>query len=493
MRTLALLYVLVYCTTAHTQPVQRWMGLFDRYGAPELISGVTLVNDTTYRIANSWQNGAVGHISPAGISSEGDTLWRREYVNQMGAFQPGATHAALLPDGRWYWTGGVFPTGGGEPDGALFCFDENGDSLWFKTYPTPEYDGFNGMAALPDGGTCLVGVQDGGFTDIYVVRTDPNGDTLWTRTHGGTTSETGYSIAPTADFGFAVGAGRWNTNDDIATLLLKIDQNGDLVWQRTYGTPWRDNGCSVTELPDGGFALATAFGVAPVPNTRRQATLIRTDNQGFQQWTSTLNDSIHSFYGAAPLVTADGSFVVSGGRDGAGTRIGMLVKMDPTGTVLWERNYLTNPNIDQYIYDLRRTLDGGFIMAGTAFDTVPPLSQDAWLIKTDSFGCIVPGCQVFDAVLEQYTSLQGALQVSPNPTSDVVQVSIDLPLGLVVGNDAMLTLVDAQGRKVMEQALPTLAPSHPHTLSLSHLPSGLYFLHLTNGKRWLAGSRVVRQ
>lgn len=493
MRKLALAAALGLTLAVPAQNVQRWMRLYDRYAAPELVSGVTLVNDTTYRIASSWQNGAIGHISPTAVASNGDTLWRKEYTNQLAVFQPGATHATLLPDGKWYWAGGVYPGGVGDPDGALFCFDQNGDSLWFRIYPTPEFDGFNGIAVLPDGGTCMVGVQDGGITDIYVVRTDPNGDTLWTKALGGSTSETGFTIAPTQDNGFAIGASRWLNNTDVATLLLKLDANGNLLWQRTYGTPWRDNGCAVTELPDGGFALATAFAVAPVPNTRNQATLIKTDSQGFQQWTSILNDSIHSFYGTAPFVTADGSFVVAGGRATAGVRRGMLVKLSPTGTVLWERNYLTNPNIDQYIYDLRRTLDGGFIMAGTAFDTVPPLSQDAWLIKTDSFGCIVPGCQVFDGVLEQYTSLQGALQVSPNPTSDVVQVSIELPPGLVIGNTAMLTLVDVQGHKVSEQVVPMLGASSTTTLSLGSYPGGLYFLHLTDGKRWLAGARLVKQ
>lgn len=85
------------------------------------------------------------------------------------------------------------------------------------------------------------------------------------------------------------------------------------------------------------------------------------------------------------------------------------------------------------------------------------------------------------------------LVVSPNPASNTVQVAITLPPGLVVDNDAMLTLVDAQGCKVMEQALPSLSPSGSLTLLLGSFSSGLYFLHITHGKHWQAGVRVMKE
>ncbi|MBK7086332.1 MAG: hypothetical protein IPH53_17410 [Flavobacteriales bacterium] len=97
-------------------------------------------------------------------------------------------------------------------------------------------------------------------------------------------------------------------------------------------------------------------------------------------------------------------------------------------------------------------LDGGYIMAGTTVDSMI-VSQDAWLVKMDSFDCLVPGCQVFDGLEEQVTDLRDALEVFPNPASDQTNVRITLPVGTKREN-LRLALVSTEGKLVEEAVRP---------------------------------------
>ncbi|QQR87533.1 MAG: T9SS type A sorting domain-containing protein [Flavobacteriales bacterium] len=468
----------------------RWMRLYDHQSTVNTIGSVGVVPDTGYYIGiASILNGA-GELTPFSIDAEGDTLWTKRYPEPFHTLKAGSIN--IRPDGSWLWAGTALPTDTQEWRGIVYCFEADGDTLWRRVYGTDELDGFNASTLTSSGNLLTVGSRLSTTLRIWAAEIDEWGDTLWTRTYPSAYWENAVSVTSSLDGGFAIGAYRevTSTNDDM--LVLKISANGALEWRKAYGGSWNDNYGFVTDLVDGGYIMCG--GQRTGQTSGLFPTIYRLQDNGDTLWSKIYTEHGRGVFFSKPIEMADGGFALSGGGEGdQSSSIGFLSRTDSSGVLLWHRTYSTNPNIDQYIYDLRRTLDGGFIMAGTAFDTAPPLSQDAWLIKTDSFGCIVPGCQVFDAVLEQYTSLQGALQVSPNPTTDVVQVSITLPPGLVAGNDAKLTLVDAQGRKVMEQALPSLVPSQVTTVSLSHLPSALYFLHLTDGKRWLAGARVVRQ
>jgi hypothetical protein len=195
------------------------------------------------------------------------------------------------------------------------------------------------------------------------------------------------------------------------------------------------------------------------------------------------------FY-AKPIVTATG-FTASGGRRaGNGVIIGMLKHVDMAGAEVWERTYQTNSQLDHYFYDVKRTLDGGYIMAGTAFDSLL-VSQDAWLVKVDSFGCLVPGCQLFDGLQEQFTDLGAVLTLYPNPVAagTALQVGIALPPGFTKAGALSLGLVSSDGRLVREQVVQNNATRAE--MPTADLAPGLYFLHLRDGARWLSGGKVV--
>ncbi|MCB0808940.1 MAG: T9SS type A sorting domain-containing protein [Flavobacteriales bacterium] len=351
------------------------------------------------------------------------------------------------------------------------------------------------MAMLADGGALLVGayVVNGTSSNAYAVRVDANGDTLWTRTYGGpNTAETAFCARGTPDGGFILSGTQLLPGSDIEMLLLKLDSAGNLEWQEHYGSPWVDGVAFVEVLPQGGYIMAGAERAAAAYSAIRPV-LYRLDDGGNELWSVHYLDSTLRDFFTVPVLMADGGYTIAGTGQGDGQILGMLMRTDSLGNTLWKRSYSTNAVRDHYIYDLRRTLDGGFIMAGTAWDSLL-VSQDAWLIKTDSFGCLVPGCQIFDGLQEQLTDLSASLAIYPNPAQDHVNVQLELPATLRVQGPLRLAVTSLDGRLVHERQVPLAFGPLPFAnclLPTASWPSGTYFVHLLEGTRWLAGGKVV--
>jgi hypothetical protein len=325
-------------------------------------------------------------------------------------------------------------------------------------------------------------------------------------------------------------------------LLVKVDSTGAIEWQRTYDAPGQSyEAISVAQYPDGGYVLA---GYRLPGNLVNQGWVIRTDSLGNELW--------RKFYGnrgggwVAVRIAEDGGIITcSDYRDPAWPlewQQNLLIKWNANGGIVWQTraNYYWITNTydmellpDQSIigvgsygtligltkysaegdsvwtrllqvfdtqtihqaYDVERASDGGFLLTGEAsqssVDPHPGL-QTIFVIKTDSLGCVIPGCQ--NAGVQEYVmDLQDLLRVSPNPASDVVSVSLQLPEAGEVEGRASVQLLDASGRLALQQTVDQTFNQLRATLDVSALPAGTYYLHLRDGKRWLAGSKVVVQ
>lgn len=146
------------------------------------------------------------------------------------------------------------------------------DTLWTRTYGGGSTDEAYAVWHNDDGGYVLAGMTDsfGAINqDMYLVRTDSLGDTLWTRMYGGTVSERATGAQQTADGGFVAagwtssyGSGLWEY------YLVKMDAAGDTTWTATYGGADEDKAEDVIQTSDGGYALtgsALSFGARVRP------------------------------------------------------------------------------------------------------------------------------------------------------------------------------------------------------------------------------------
>jgi hypothetical protein len=114
------------------------------------------------------------------------------------------------------------------------------------------------------------------------------------------------------------------------------------------------------------------------------------------------------------------------------------------------------------------------------------------VVKVDSMGCIVPGCDGLTGITEQYTNLADALKLYPNPVHGELHVDIKLPADLATTGPLTLSVTSLDGKLILQQQVPTSAAGEV-VVDVSSLSSGMYSLHLSDATRWLAGKKFVVQ
>src|SRR6185436_15944534 len=235
--------------------------------------------------------------------------------------------------------------------------------------------GGRSVQQTPDGGYIVAGYSESFSSDtsndVYVIRTDSIGDTLWTRTYGGTGYQVGTSVKQTADGGFIIGG----------TYLIKIDANGAIIWVKTYSNNIGIS--SVQQTADSGYIF---IGGGTGVNSSLDVYLMKTDVSGIQLWTKTFGGTGFE-NGYSFQQTTDGGYIIAGVTNTfSPTSAVYLIRTDSVGNSLWTKTYgLTGQgNIGNSV---QQATDGGFFITGS---TSGPISQadtpNVYLIKTDTIG-----------------------------------------------------------------------------------------------------------
>ena len=451
-----------------------------------------------------------------------------------------------VPDGYLVFSGqrGLSST---PQDPFVTLFDFSGQVVWEKDYVVARYSNYglpDPVCRTPDGGFAS-GVSVFGLTSdidsLFLWRFDAQGDTVFTRflmadttmtirkcirTMNGDFVLTGLHEFPEEQYllrtdslgnikhfaGFANFDGYGGMGlaedpsgnfyltgfqDNIAHRgsLIKCDSVGNLLWTRLYEM---ENGISewlsALVLSDSSVLVVGDKGV----NFGNSSAIIsRYTSDGDLLWTDDVVTGIGGPSYINRLTDAfqrpDGTIVVAGQYEWQGTGFfGFVQAYSMEGDSLWRRafRYMTD-SVYSYpaIWDLEPTSDGGMILTGAA-TIMPGYSEHLWLVKTDSLGCVVPGCQ--NVGVQEFTiDLQEHLEVSPNPASDQVNVLLTLPETGEIEGRVRVLLLDATGRTVLEQPVQRNLNQLRTTVEVSALPAGMFYLHLCDAQRWLAGSKVV--
>ena len=240
---------------------------------------------------------------------------------------------------------------------------------------------------LRDGGFIMCGrtisYGVGGF-DNYLVRLKENGDTLWTKTYGNTGYDEAQSIIQTNDGGFIM-VGQTATVDWAGDVyLLKTDSNGVVMWSTAFGSAGKfDFGYSVKQTSDGGYIIAGMTN--SVGAGLRDMLLIKTNSNGVLQWSKTYGGSSDD-EGRSVEETTDGGYIISGFTQSFGSGYQMyLVKTSATGNISWTKTF--GGGGMELGYSVKQTSDGGYVLLGYS-DSYGSGLVDALLIKLTSSGSI---------------------------------------------------------------------------------------------------------
>jgi hypothetical protein len=277
--------------------------------------------------------------------------------------------------------------GSGSMDIWLIKTDSYGNELWNKTFGGADSDwGYmvketNDQGYIITGGTKSYGA---GLEDAWLIKTDSNGNKQWSKTFGGLNYDYSYSVQQTTDGGYALtGFTESNSNGSRDVWLIKTDADGDEIWNKTYGGIEYDFGYSVQQTIDSGYIIAGYTGSYGLGYS--DIWLIKTDSYGNELWNKTFGGGDDDFAYCVQQTSDDGFILI--GRTwsyGAGLNDAWLIKTDSNGNKQWSKTF-GGVSYD-YGYSVQQTPDNCFIIAGGTQSFVNGPNADVWLIKTDSNG-----------------------------------------------------------------------------------------------------------
>lgn len=313
----------------------------------------------------------------AGVSSAQppDLLWTQTYG---GLEDDEGDCVRQTPDGGYIVVGVTESFGAGDRDIWLLKLDADGEEEWETTFGGPNHDWPENVELTSDGGYIITGTTysyGAGNADMWLIKTDANGNEEWNVYRGGSDYDNGEWVIQTNDGGYAVVGSTFPFGTNPVHLWLKkFDESGTELWQQNYEMSSRDYGDCVIQTDDGGFAIC---GNTTLGDADYNAFLLRTDSDGNELW--------HEVYGgpeydsAKSLVqVADGGFVMAGVHEEIGYgQEGYLFKTDSAGVLEWERIFSAPEH--NYFFAMTAAREGGYIMTGN-------VDGQIWLVKTDNLG-----------------------------------------------------------------------------------------------------------
>jgi hypothetical protein len=411
--------------------------------------------------------------------------------------------------------------------------DSRGDTVWTRTYGdefSDESQEARSVEQNSDGGFVIAGKTDHGICsiDAWLIRTNDNGDTLWTNSYGGMNWDEAWSVQQTDDGGFILAGWTESFGSGGADFwLIRVDELGDTLWTKTYGGPGWDEARSVYQTSDGGFiitGMTDSFGTRraslndrthsiPVYDYTQSIVskldfgeieqilggkqdieldkrlvylssskletissniwLVKTDRNGDIMWTKTYGDSGYQIAHSV-FQTSDGGYFITGVTepyDIWGNDV-WIIRTDEMGDSIWT-SYL-NKNEFDIAYDSEQTSDGGFIVTGkTGNGNGYDAYSDAWMIRYASEATSI------EEVIKEIPGQFNLSQNYPNPFNPVTIINYQLP----ITNYVELSVYNLLGKKVATLVNERQQAGHHQVEFNAHnFASGTYFYKIETGE-----------
>lgn len=287
---------------------------------------------------------------------------------------------------------------------------------WEKSYGGSKFDLPSSIFQTADNGYVIAGSStsdDGDLTmnygsqDYWIVKISSNGLLEWQKSLGGSRGDTAECIIQTSDGGYIVSGFTSSSNGDVTfnhgasdVWVVKLDIDGNIKWENSYGGTSSENGKNIIQTLDGGYIIAASSssndGDVSKNNGGADYWIIKISNTGLIEWEKNYgglgNDTPYRI-----LQLADSSYIVAGtttSNDGDvsfnhGGYDYWIVKLSPNGTMEWEKTF--GGSSEDILKSIDFTQDGGFILAGNSKSLDGDVSinygaRDFWIVKISESG-----------------------------------------------------------------------------------------------------------
>ncbi len=429
----------------------------------------------------------VAAVDPPGLAwnvtlggSGSDSASAVQQTSDGGYFVAGKTRSSQ--------SGDVGFNHGGD-DVWVVKLDGAGQKVWSRTLGGSGSDSASAAQQTSDGGYILAGKTDSsdgdvgfnrGKSDFWVVKLDGAGTIVWSRTLGGSGSDSASAVQETSDGGYIV-AGSTSSNDGDVTgnhgltdyWVVKLDGIGTIVWSRTLGGSSVDAPHAMQQTSDGGYIVAgetlSNNGDVSFNHGYYDAWVVKLDGMGQKVWSRCLGGKGGDL-ARAVRQTSDGGYIVGGQTDSNDGDVGVnrgsidcwVLKLDGAGQRVWSRS-LGGSGVET-ASGVQETTDGGYIVAGYTSSNDGDVgfyhgAYDCWVLKLDGTGAnawnTTLGGSGFDAAYAvQQTSDGGYIVGGTTQSSQSGDVGLNHG-----GDDVWVVKLDAAALRVLAVPPSALLPT----------------------------------
>lgn len=449
-------------------------------------------------ITDSLEGDVIGHHGSSSgdlwvikIDNSGNLQWQKCLG---GSSLDDAKSIVKTTDGGYIIAGNTNSTDGdvvlgthGYLDYWIVKINSIGDIQWQKTYGGTQDDYVSNIQQTSDGGYIVIGttqstngdvignhISNSSFSDCWIIKLSSSGILQWQKCLGSTYLDYGENIKQTSDGGYIV-AGYVNyANGDVTfcngggdVWIVKLNNNGSIVWQKTYGGTSSDIAHNIIQTSDGGyiFSGATDSNNIDVTNNHgnRDWWVVKLNSAGIIQWQKALGSSGND-ESYCIQQTSDGGFIIGGkaqknDNDVTGHNLTpyddyWIVKLNNSGNIQWQKSL--GGTYYESVYSVQQTVDQGFIVLGTTSSSDGDVvgnhgDYDIWIVKMAS-----------ELLIDSFNE-NDLFSIYPNPVKDILYTQLK--------DVKKIKIVDLSGKN-------TLSNENSNFINVSNLQKGMYIVQI---------------
>ena len=459
----ALMLMNLYTIGQSTTFFKTFDGLYDDY-AYDIIQ----TKDTGFAIIGSTQHlgGAIGTENLYLIKTDkfGGTIWTKTYghnIRYVGRSIKQTQDNGFIITGLNEDNNGYFET-------LLLKTNLNGDSVWTKHFKNGSAGCWgNSVIQTNDGSYILTGlITDSitGYQNLYIIKTNSNGDSLWTKKILYGNFNIGNSIVLTSDNNYFITGATTYNNIPHDLLILKIDSSGTILWMKSY-----PNSNDYSGLSDGNSGISINNGFITVGNDTNGIVLRRLNNVGDTLWTKR-----YAGYEGNSVVSNNNGYAITGRKFQTNNYPNFgdvsLIVTDTAGNIKYVKTW--GDTLNDSGLSIKQTYDGGYAIAGYYNYGDPYLyvvygPDMGFYLKTDQYGNITN-------INDQYNFNTNHISAFPNPATDNITIDVSSSLN----THSTIEILNIQGQTILQKQLQ----QDKTNINISGLAKGVYIVKVQTEK-----------